>query len=417
MSPDIHELSPEVLARLAAGGGGEQAVRHLVAAQDSKHRLLILGVAHWSKEIGHPQAKTADQAYDLLADIESSAPDAVRQVIRHPAVGAWAKQTLRGLRNGSNADPARLGALAAAAAVLAGVPCWTEVPAPGGRVMLPALGQVTGPDRDLVDLRVRADGTLETAGSPAAFDALHRLSFGDVTFLLDDLDPFRWDQDKVTEGRLPEAERDQWQRCLTDAWRMLTEHHWTIAEECRAAITVLTPIKGPAKGMDSASSRDRFGTIALSAPPDARWLASTLAHEIQHAKLGALLDVLDLTLPDDRLYYAPWRPDPRPLAGLIQGAYAYLGVAGFWRRQRAYEQDLRPHIEFAHWRDAAHAVTEVMLAGESLTAEGRRFVTAMRDTLTPWLEEPVPPAALAAARAEAAAHRQAWSLRNPNFRV
>ncbi|GAA4573686.1 HEXXH motif domain-containing protein [Planotetraspora kaengkrachanensis] len=414
MSPDTHELPPGVVARLASGGGGEQAVRHLVAAQEGKHRLLILGVVHWARDSGHPQAKAADQAYDLLAEIESAAPDAVRRVVRHPAVGAWARQTLRGLRRGSDADPARLGSLAAAAAVLAGVACWTEVP--GGTVMLPTLGRLTGPPGDLVDLRVHQDGTLETAGSPVVLDALHRLSFGDAAFLLDDLDPFRWDRDKVTEGRLSQAERDQWQRCLTGAWRMLTEHHWTIAEECRAAITVLTPIKGPAKGMDSASSRDRFGTIALSVPPDARWLASTLAHEIQHAKLGALLDVVDLTLPDDRLYYAPWRPDPRPLAGLIQGAYAYLGVAGFWRRQRAHERDLRPHIEFAHWRDAAHTVTEVMLAGESLTEQGRPFVTAMRDTLAPWLDEPVPAAALAAARAEAAAHREAWKLRNPDFR-
>src|SRR5581483_603165 len=60
--------------------------------------------------------------------------------------------------------------------------------------------------------------------------------------------------------------------------------------------------------------------------------AVTLAHELQHLKLGALLDIVTLALPDDgRRYYAPWRDDPRPLGGLLQGAYAYFGVSGFWR--------------------------------------------------------------------------------------
>ncbi|WP_248962419.1 HEXXH motif domain-containing protein [Sphaerisporangium perillae] len=416
MTPGPHRLPAEVLSGLAAGGGGEPAVRHLVAAQDSKHRLLILGVVEWARSEGHPAAGLAERAFDLLAGIEKQAPEAVRRVIRHPAVGAWAKQTLHGLEKGSGGgDPALLGAVSVAAAVRAGIACRAEVPSAEGRVMLPTLGRVTVPvDDSLADLRVREDGKLEVAGSSAVLAPIHRLTSDDRTidFLLDDLDPYRWDPGKVIDGRLPEAERDRWRQCLGEAWRILTEHHWTIAMECRSAITVLTPIKGPAHGMDSASSRDRFGAIALSSPPDARWLASTFAHEIQHAKLGALLDVLDLTLPDGRRYYAPWRPDPRPLSGLLQGAYAYLGVAGFWRRQRAFEPDLRPHIEFARWRAAAHAVTGTLLGSGRLTADGHRFVSAMRETMTSWLAEPVPPEALAAARSEAAAHREQWELRN-----
>ncbi|HEY9524957.1 MAG TPA: HEXXH motif domain-containing protein, partial [Thermopolyspora sp.] len=60
-----HRLPPEVLAGLASGGGGEQAVRHLVAAQDSKHRLLVLGVADWARRADHPRARAAERAYDL----------------------------------------------------------------------------------------------------------------------------------------------------------------------------------------------------------------------------------------------------------------------------------------------------------------------------------------------------------------
>ena len=62
-------------------------------------------------------------------------------------------------------------------------------------------------------------------------------------------------------------------------------------------------------------------------------LASVLVHECQHAKLNAVLDLIPLSRPDQARYYAPWREDPRPLGGLLHGAYAYLGVSDFWRVQ------------------------------------------------------------------------------------
>jgi uncharacterized protein len=467
MSLSPHRLPPEVLAALAAGGGGEEPVRLLAAAQESKHRLLVLGVAELSASAGHPGAAAAGRSYDLLAGIEKRAPDTVRQVIRYPAVGAWAARTLRGLRSGADGgDPAQLGAVAAAAASLAGIACQVEVPARDGWTMLPSVGRLALPDSRspgsttpgsttadrttagdtmvgrapigvgrtspgltetartgpvvaeplLMGVQVAADGTVRADGSPVELERLHRLTTGDgaLSLLVDDLDPYRWDAGKAADGRLTAAERDLWRRCLDDAWRMLAEHHWTIAAECRAAVTVLTPIKGPARGMDSASSPDLFGTLALSAPPDGRWLAATFAHEVQHAKLGAIMDLVALTRPDAGRYYAPWRPDPRPLAGLLQGAYAYLGVTGFWRRQREHEPDLRPHIEFARWREQAYEATGTLLAGDGLTEEGRRFVQTMRATMEPWLTEPVPAEALEAARAESAAHRARWERDNRN---
>lgn len=59
-----------------------------------------------------------------------------------------------------------------------------------------------------------------------------------------------------------------------------------------------------------------------------------MAHELQQLKRSALLDVAALTEPDDRRCYAPWRDDPRPVSGLLQGAYAFLGVSSFRRTRR-----------------------------------------------------------------------------------
>jgi HEXXH motif-containing protein len=392
---------------------------------------------------GHPHARAVDHAYDVLAEIERKQPEAVRGTLGYPAVGAWAARTVQALaqqRSGSPAepypvepypaepsparpDPAQLGAIASVAALKAGVACRVEVPATDGVITLPSLGQIVCPGGgELVDLVVHADGRVEAGGvrvrsgpgEQPGWRPLRRVGSADgsLSLLVDDLDPFRWIGRTVIGGRLSEDELRTWRTCLDEAWRMLRKQHWTIADETRAIVSVLTPIQAPPQGVNSASDGGRFGTVALSTPPDGRWLASTFAHEVQHAKLGAILDVVQLLEPDDGRYYAPWRPDPRPLSGLIQGVYAYLGVSGFWRRQRALESDLRPHVEFAHWRESAHSVTGTLLDSGRLTATGEAFVTAARRTLAAWLDEPVPAAALEVARREADEHRQDWLARN-----
>ena len=152
----------------------------------------------------------------------------------------------------------------------------------------------------------------------------------------------------------------------------------------------------------------------MSRPADAVSCAETLAHETQHIKLGALLDFLPLTRSDDgRRYYAPWREDPRPLGGLLQGAYAYLGVSGFWRdqrRQAGYSE--QGDALYARWRAAASIVVDIMLASEGLTRAGREFVTGMKGTLDAWQHERVNLDALASAERAARQHRSRWEAVN-----
>ncbi|MFD0891820.1 HEXXH motif-containing putative peptide modification protein, partial [Streptosporangium algeriense] len=156
-------------------------------------------------------------------------------------------------------------------------------------------------------------------------------------------------------------------------------------------------LRTPPRGQDSSSARDTFGTVALSEPRDGLGLAVTLAHEIQHAKLTALTEAVELTVPGyDRRFYAPWRDDPRPVYGLLQGAYAYLGVTEFWWRQRPFERGetaFRAEVEFARWRWGAHRVSDLLMNCDGLTEQGRRFVGRMRDVLEERLSEPVGDAA------------------------
>nr|WP_062330788.1 HEXXH motif domain-containing protein [Herbidospora sakaeratensis] len=395
-----HRISDAAFAALASGGGGAPAMNELRAAQFSRHLMLLRGVVE-----AFPEARVAAEAFAVLAGLQRDAPDAVEAVLRYPAVGAWAAGCLRG-----TADPARLTAVTLAAACLAGRECTLPVSSHRGWVTLPSVGgfPATG-DFELTvgPGGVRADGRPVEGWRPLA-----RIGARGYSVTVDDLDPHRWPDEGVDLPRLDEPERAAWQTRLGEAWDVLTERHWTVRDEVAATVSVLTPLGAPGDRPQSESSREAFGAIALSAPPDGVSLAETFAHETQHVKLYALMDVVPLTLPDaGDLYYAPWRPDPRPARGLLNGAYAYLGVTGFWRRERATGHP-RAEFEFAQWRSAAYEATQALLAGRGLTDEGRRFTEGMARTLGTWAGEPVGAAALDEARRAQSRRRRAWEERN-----
>jgi len=419
------EVSPEALAALATGGGGAAAVQPLVVAQYGKHLLLVRAVMDMARRTQHPRASHARRGYELLTEVAGHAPGAVEAVLRHPSVGAWGSRTLRALLNGEQHspaggpachEPAQLAALAAAAAIRSRYPCAIEVPVLRGVITLPSVGQVDlapGPGPDgMANVRYTPEGARVIAGRRLVFipvdtgaDApgwrglrpLHAADRGlTLRLVLDDLDPDRLPAAAHLGGRLSPAEATRWQQILFRAWNLLASQPGTAAEEIRAAIRVLTPLRPPPHGQISASSREVFGCVGLSPPADGLALALTLAQEVQYAKLGALTDLVTLTRPDDgRRYQAPWgadprREDPQSADGLLQQAYACLGVSGFWRWRCQAEDGAaatRAHWEFTRSHGAAAQAASVLLASGRLTEAGRTVVSGMAATLHAWASE------------------------------
>lgn len=430
-----HQIVPDdIFAALAAGGGDERAMRLLVRAQQVKHLALLRMVVATAERVRHPRAKEFARAYDLIADAQLDRPADIESLLRHPPIGTWAIQALRDLRSGVIVDHSYLAALAAAAAVLTHSDCEVEVPLHDRSLFLPFLGRVLFPLTDppnTVIVRSCRDGVdILAAGTDVPIPANPRLD-GDgwqgirrltvcakgttTSFLLDDLDPYRF-PGRRTAARLDITELGYWQRMLSDAWALLVDHHPETAAEVATGMTVLVPLRaGPGHDV-SATSQHSFGAIALSRPSHGCSFAATFAHERQHAKLSALLDLIPLIGdPGRKRWYAPWRDDPRPLGALLQGAYAHLGIAGFWRRQRLLNQSEMPrcaHVEFARWRDGTRDVVSTLQASGTLTRLGARFVAGMAATLDAWRAEPVPAAAAQQARTAAQQHRAAWQLRN-----
>ncbi|WP_250283234.1 MULTISPECIES: aKG-HExxH-type peptide beta-hydroxylase [unclassified Frankia] len=235
---------------------------------------------------------------------------------------------------------------------------------------------------------------------------------------LDDADPYRrFGALQVRDG-LEDHEVARWQMLLDEAWALLVRHHPQRADAVRAGLTVFVPLLDARAGHAvSATSVDAFGAVCLITPTSAAALATDLLHEFQHTKLYALMDILPL-LEDrqdrrEKIYYAGWRPDPRPVTGLFQGAYAFLGLLEFWNVQRRSGGARTRRIaefEFVRCREAVAAAVDTLRSSRVLTALGRRFVEGMAHALRRWEELPVDDAVAARARDMAVDHRAMWRL-------
>lgn len=418
MNVPHHRLSHEAFFALASGGGGQAALRELAAAEHSKHMILLCGVLAEAR--GGKQYAEAQGAFDVLTEAWRLDQAAAEQVIRYPSVGVWARRTVQACRAGRpvlGAEPAGLRAVAAAAAIRAGLSAEIEVTAIGGQVTLPSLGAAMVPGSTAVVYSGNGCprvGSVEIPGeyrqdSPGWL-ALRRLRTGSLDLIIDDLDPFRMPNAPGLASRLT---AEPWDAALQQVWALLERDHPGVAAEIAAAVSVIVPRTRPSTGAVSTTSPEAFGAVAMSVPPDPVTGAETLVHEMQHVKLGALLDIVRLTLPDDSLYYAPWRDDPRPLGGLFQGTYAYLGVTGFWRRQRqVVGNQPQGDIKYARQRAAVALGVETLRSSGRLTPAGLDFVDGMAGVIRRWQEERLPLEAEASARRGANAHLAQWQSVN-----
>jgi HEXXH motif-containing protein len=202
---------------------------------------------------------------------------------------------------------------------------------------------------------------------------------------------------------------------------VLARDHPRTAAEVAWLIRTVVPLAGEEGSMQSMTTRQTFGSIGLTLPGDDVQAALTLAHEVQHAKLAALMDLVPLyTEPGLADYYAPWRPDPRPLASLLQGLYAHLEVARFWRHRRLAgdtAEAWQANVEFAKWRAACAEVASSVSSRPGLTSCGCTFVDGMISVLRAWQDDAIPAPVAAQADREIREHKLKWDARHRGARA
>jgi HEXXH motif-containing protein len=433
-----HSLPADAFAELASGAGDSAVARQLHEVQLSKHLMLLHVVAEAAGGV-EPQSLATlafHAGYRLLAQAQAADPAAVARLLGLPHIGSWTHDCLARLDSGSPPDFGYLAAVAAAAAVRLGIPFEIAAPVREGRVPLPGLGCLEAAGQGEW-IRLSSDGERLRAGAhidvACAALAPDDGSGGTVPhwrgtpLVRAEADGQAWEVLLETADRcldryalpmltaMPAAEVTKWRQLIQSAWELLVRHHEWAAGPVADGVPVIVPLV-PRSDLDSATSPAAFGAIATSMPPSAVSMAETLVHEFQHIKLCGLMDMLPLIEPCGERGYAPWREDPRPIGGLLQGVYAFAGIVRFWDVQRHIETEpddiLRANVLYERWRSTIELVTSTLLGKGFLTPTGVHFVTALRQRGQFEEAEPVPAEAVEIAREIALDNRLTWQLRH-----
>ncbi|MEV0232018.1 HEXXH motif domain-containing protein [Nonomuraea sp. NPDC050786] len=441
---EYHDLSWVDIDAMAVNGGDRRIARQFGESERSRVLLLlraILRQAGEARDATGPLPPLGD-AWDTLARAQQAAPAALDAVLDHPFTGAWAAHTIRRLRGGRPgpfplwAQLGHLHALAAAAAVRAGIGARLRCPVTAGRAVLPTLGaaELGGDDGTAwCDVEVEAgqagisgDGRrvlmpadpARRAGGWRGLRRFHLRSEGlELTLCLDDLDPYRGLAEPLPPEPLGEDDERAWGALLGSAWDLVCRAVPGIAAVMPYGLTTIVP-RPPAGAFRevNASSADAFRSAAIGRPRDAATLGSILVHEFQHIELGALLHLV--RMHDDAgtpRFYAPWRDDPRPLGGMLQGVYAFAGVASYWHGLAERSDGRlrrRAEFEFARWHPAVLGALREIRTDTALTGTGTRFLDGVERRLRQWDGDRIPPETAAPAELARLEHHLVWRVRH-----
>lgn len=398
------------LARTRPTYGGTAALRAgLHARRMVLLKSLLARIDRQRDRLDPAVRRRFERDWSVLERAEGVDPAAVRAVVNYPMTGAWLAEILaapRGLVFERHLT--HFGAVAATAAVAAGCRVTMDIEAPSGLLALPGLGVLHCP-AGRARLRIRA-GLLRITGSGSAEGVVlyiqpgTRRLHGDgshwsalrtlpgAAIVLDDLDPYRVPPSGVGPAALPAAEREDilhrsWVRRWRSAQELLAVTDPGRAAEIAAVLRAVVPIASGSPRISnhpvSATLRAAPGAVLTSLPAGAEEMAEVLVHEAHHTKLAALQELVPLCEPArGAVHRVGWRPDLRPIAGVLQGAYAHLALTDLWRRARAgtgmpEEWRRRAAEQFAAYREQVEGALSILLESDELTFAGREFAQEM----------------------------------------
>ncbi|MGW5864236.1 aKG-HExxH-type peptide beta-hydroxylase [Streptomyces sp. NPDC055239] len=402
-------MSSAVFAEVASTRPDPRGTTALRAGLHTRRLVLLKALLARIDGTDPAVRRRADRDWNVLEQSERRCPAAVRDVLDYPMTGAWLAESLAAPDGPAfERHLAHLGAVAATAAVRAGCRVTMTVEASAGVLALPGIGVLRCPTgRARLRIRaglLRAEGTGNPGGAllyvpPGGrrprgggrrWNGMRELSDGAV--VLDDLDPHRVPRSGVGSDALPAAERRRtphrpWMERWCGAQRLLAITDPGRGAETRALLRAVVPLGPDARhGVRqpvSATMRSAPGAVLTELPAGAPEMAEVLVHEVHHTKLTVLQELMPLCLPDQgAVYRVGWRPDPRPVASVLQGAYAHLALTDLWRRAGAgaaapRQWRRRSAERFDAYREQVESALSILLESDELTFEGREFTREM----------------------------------------
>jgi uncharacterized protein len=388
-----HVMSEAAFDLLSAGPGDVAVMETLADSRSVVNRVLVAHVASALNGKNGELRRAAAEGWELLTVLDREQPGVVSDVLAYPYVQAWAAHCLR---EDAAADPdldrdrAHLAGLAATAAMRAGLETELLLPVRDGFTHLPgegalAVGTGTGP---VAVVRIAPSGVSSRHGT-GEWRAVRRVGAAQMSFTVEDLDPFRDCHAWTPAGRLAAPDWDAWHEGLTQACQQLAAEVPAYAAVMAAGLRSVVPMRPGSGRRQSGTSRRAVGALALALPGDVAMLSELLVHEMQHSKLAALSDLIDLVHPaDDGARFAvPWRDDLRPVDALLQGTYAHLAVAELWRVRSSRVPDGRALELFRTYRSWVENGIDSLRSADNLTPEGERFVAGMGAAVQAWADD------------------------------
>ncbi len=379
-----HEMAEEDFRGLASGCGSPEAVQQLIDGQRSLRRGLLMAVnqAVSTQAVVSNAARTRLRAaWEVLSAVDAERPEALDRMLGHPFVRVWAVRCLGQLESPAatlGAELDYLSALAASAAIQAGIRAEISVPIIDGAVLLPTIGRlVTGPDQaertavsliidgEVVQFLVADDwwklaiSDMRQSGADpvlvgddrrtAEWRPIRHLRAGGVSVAIEDADPFRDCYGSAAAAPLSSAQIAQWQQTFAAAWAEIETSYPEYEPAIRAGLTVLVPLASePGPNGTGAVERHAFGAVAVPWAADPARMSQLIVTAFQRAKFGGIIDLFDLC--DLRA------PIARSVSDQFEEAYTGLVVGP---------------------ANAARAAIAALADRDELTAVGRRFVAEM----------------------------------------
>ncbi|MER6069939.1 HEXXH motif-containing putative peptide modification protein [Streptomyces sp. NPDC001852] len=400
----------EAFAELAGTRPRPAALTALAEGLHARRLLLLKSLLVRVERGGGTPRREFEADWALLEHAERTDARAVRAVVDYPMTGAWLAAAL-GTPDGPafHRHLAQFRGVAAAAAVRAGHRIDLTLPHTTGFLVLPGLGVLHPPaGRAHLDGRT---GSIRIPGGPGrgsapplyaragrwagprracrrGWSALGILPGGAV--VLDDLHPQRVPAGGIGPAALPAAERPRsahrlWARRWREAQAVLRATDPGRVAEIGAVLRAVVPLSSPPRGGPamSATLQDAPGAMLSQLPADGTDLAEALVHEVHHTKLTTLHELVPLFRPGGpAVHRVGWRSDPRPVAGVLHGAYAHLALSDLWCRARTAAGTGRAWRRRAaeqydqHRTHVGHALS-ILLESDELTAAGGEFVREM----------------------------------------
>lgn len=117
---------------------------------------------------------------------------------------------------------------------------------------------------------------------------------------------------------------------LLDCALDLCSRNRQIFSQLLSDIKWFIPISTPSKRVHCSFTVPSLpGVIFLSCQSIPMRLAEAIVHEHGHMQLNVLLEQDDVVIDEGKLFYSPWKDEPRPVHGLLHALYVFAEVGKF----------------------------------------------------------------------------------------